>query len=286
MKERIRLFILVILSMALLLPYSLGVYATGDSTTNTKDNLNSSGFESNSVASSVVLDNANGIESVKTDINTKSQELGEFDWMTLNNGGDNVSVTLDDTGYASLTNKNKKKLMSYALTCVSKSQMDTRNKGNLYNFLEEQDEATAALTRELSEDVSSDFASAMIWFRPFNGPINTLLGILAIIIFAFTGLSTIVDIAYLVLPMFRMMCDKTDGSRPKYISYEAFNTVQQAEAEKRGNYLGLYLKNRTGMLFMLCICLGYLCSGQIYEFIGNIIDTASDVIKVMMDSSE
>lgn len=277
---------LVVLSIMLILPFAVRVSATGDSATNDTDNLNSSGFENKAVASSVVLDNANGIESVKADINDKSNELNEFKWMETDSSGGVTSVRLDATGYGALTNKQKKELMSYALNCVSKSQMDSRNKGNLYKFLEEQDEATAALTRELSQDVKSDFAGAMIWFRPFNGPINTLLGIIAIIITAFTGLSSIVDIAYLALPMFRVMCDKTDGSRPKYISNEAYISVQQAEQEKRGSYLGLYFKNRTGMLFLLCICLAYLCSGQIYELIGWVIDTASDTIKTVMSTSE
>lgn len=278
MRDFIRRIMIVALCVMLAVPIGVSATTVG---TNDTDKLNSSGFDSESVGNTITLDNMNGMDSVIDTINNKSLELAHFNWLS----SDSNTITVDGDSYSSLTTSEKKELMNVALgTIADASSADERNRNRLYNFIESQDEATAALTRALSENVHGDFATAMTWFQPFNGPINTVLGFLALIIMALVAISTLLDIAYLALPMFKMFCENVGQAtpeNPKFVSREAFMAVQEAEGQNKRTYLGCYLRNRSGMMFLLCICLAYLCSGQIYDLIGNFIDTISDIISVV-----
>ena len=121
----------------------------------------------------------------------------------------------------------------------------------------------------------------MSWFQPFKGPINTILGIIAILIIVFTVLTTLIDLAYLSLPIIRSALEGNKTDRPKLVSTEASIPVLESEEVREGSYLGRDFKHRIGLMIMLMLALAYLCSGEIYMFVAGIIETIQHILGVL-----
>lgn len=198
--------------------------------------------------------------------------------VTVNTG--DVAVEIYMQNYNSLGSEDKKLVMSGALTAISDSSIPQQQRLKFYNFVAEQDGATSALVRQLSQDVNADYATAYTWFKPFTGGISTVFGVITLSIFILLALTMIVDLAYIALPLFKTALDKTDGTKPKIVSNEAFKAVQQAEQDNKGNKqaVGIYFKNKSLQLFILMICLIYLVGGKIYTLVSWFIDSLQGAI--------
>lgn len=193
---------------------------------------------------------------------------------------DECAIELCMTTYNSWGSEGKKLAMTAALDEVSNSSLPQQQRLKLYNFIAEQDSATSALVRQLSQDVSADYATAYTWFKPFTGGISTLFGVITLAIFIFLALTMIIDLAYLALPLFKSALDRTDGKKPKVVSNEAFKAIQQVEQDNLQNKqaVGIYFKNKSLQLVILMICLIYLVGGKIYTLVAWIIDSLQGAI--------
>lgn len=128
-----------------------------------------------------------------------------------------------------------------------------------------------------------DFVTANAIYKPFSGPIGTVMGLIAIAMMGFLGIVIVSDIAYITLPPVRLfVSDDEKGNKlvkSKIFSHDALYAVQQAESESDNgspkHALGIYLKRRIVMLIILGICLMYLVQGQLYVFVGWVLDLVS-----------
>lgn len=69
------------------------------------------------------------------------------------------------------------------------------------------------LTQALS-NTKPDMVTAQQFWMPFSGPFSTFLGVLTILIFMGFALTIILDLCYIVIPMFRMFVgDDKDGDK-------------------------------------------------------------------------
>lgn len=139
------------------------------------------------------------------------------------------------------------------------------------------------------ENTKPDFVTANAIYKPFSGIVGTVLGLIAVIGMALLGLVMVSDIFYIVIPPVRMMVSEETvsgvngaGGRKssKLFSDDAMYAVKVAEEQddaggSKKQALGIYLKRRVPMLILLGICLLYLVSGQIYTFVGWILDLVS-----------
>lgn len=193
---------------------------------------------------------------------------------------DIVRVEMDMVFYRGLNSEEKKAVMTAVLNTISNSDLPQNTRLRFYNFVSEQDESVSSLVRQLSNDVNADFATAYSWFLPFSGTVSTILGFLAIVIFVALGLMITVDLAYLTIPPFRSAIEKTDGSKPSWVSNEAYKATLEVEKGegKAKSTMGLYLKYKSTQMIILGICLLYLVSGKIYTLVAWIIDSFSGVI--------
>lgn len=255
--------------------------------TETAKNNNKSELGEGSVTASLELDDTSAISQIQEDAKKKCDSKNSDSTVNLKKDfvkfveGSNNRITCDMDWYTGLTVISQRIVMREWLDTINTSNMSSKDKARLYNFVSEQDESVSALVRELSDEVNSDFASAMSWFQPFKGPINTILGIIAILIITFTVLTTLIDLAYLSLPVIRSALEGNKTDRPKLVSNEAYITVQESEAVREGSYLGRYFKHRIGMMIMLMLALSYLCSGEIYMFVAGIIETIQHILGVL-----
>lgn len=147
----------------------------------------------------------------------------------------------------------------------------------------------------LTEDITPDLVAGQSFFKPLNGIISTVLGVLSVAIMSFLAISFMLDIFYITIPMVRMMMDGNGngggqrghgrggmgygggygggmgrgggaGGGPAYISTQAKMAVREEEGGK--NALISYAKNSVVKIVVLVLCLMFLISGKIYPIIG------------------
>lgn len=186
-------------------------------------------------------------------------------------GVDTVTVTIELSTYKTWETSKQTEAMQIMLDGINNSNLSTMTKNRLYTFIESQDSTTAALARQLSNDVSADFAGAygkISWLMP---GVSTGLGIISLIIFLTVTLMFVVDISYLAIPFVQNAL--TGSEKPKFISNEAWYAVKDyEESQGKKTLLFLYLQKKTLMLVALSICLLYLVSGQIFFLVGWLMD--------------
>lgn len=131
------------------------------------------------------------------------------------------------------------------------------------------------------QDTKPDFATGRKWYKPFSGPISSVLGFGSILILGIIGVVMIADILYITVPPLRLAVDDSgaDGKiqTSKFFSHAAIAAVKEAE-EGSGNgsgkqALGLYFKSRALEMFLLVLALIYLVNGKLYTVIAKLMDT-------------
>lgn len=151
----------------------------------------------------------------------------------------------------------------------------------------------------LMKNTKPNYMAANKIYEPFAGPLGTALALIAILIMALLGLTMALDIAYIVIPAFQMICGggadagqqggpggKKGGGIGGFISSEAKHAVKSAEGGQGGQAgggeykaaIGTYLKHRWIGLTILGICMLYLVQGQIYNFVAWFVDLFSGIL--------
>lgn len=158
------------------------------------------------------------------------------------------------------------------------TQISQGTRVKLYNYFVDSDTTTSNLVRQLSTDVSADFAGGYSLFKPFAGPIGVVFGLIAILVFMGLTLSMLIDISFIVIPAFQLL---DDGKQPPHVlflkvSTEAWNAVHDAEKDNNGarkQAIYLYLQTRIKQLAVIGLCILYLVSGKIYTLLAMFIDS-------------
>lgn len=177
------------------------------------------------------------------------------------------TLSFDQSKYIVLSQEDKEAFMEQALRTTKSSSLGTKTKNQVYNFIAQQDTSVSAAIKYIAEDTATDFANARKWIRPFSNTIGTVMGIVSLLIFLFLSLTMTFDIAYLVLPGIQLILERgEDNKRPFGVSNEAWKANRQVEqVNEAENVLSIYLKKRIPSIILVCITLGYLVSGKIYD---------------------
>lgn len=203
--------------------------------------------------------------------------------------GDGSVVTINEDNFGRLTSSEKTKFIDDVISESSAFQKANSNKvseANLQNWWKRLQSTPGAGTRfmtQILENTKPDFVTANNIYAPFSGPIGTALAIICILICALLGISIAMDIAYITLPMFRIITGddgqvsggSNGGSgsvvRSHLISANAKNAVKECESQGK-QALGFYFKHQAIALILLGICLLYLAQGQLYVLVMMILD--------------
>lgn len=253
---------------------SFSAFSGGVVYAETSTKFNKDGTDS--VASAYVDDGA--AISVFSQVARSSNEFIGADILSVN--AVKKVIYFDNNAYRGLYVNQRTEFLKHALLEIKKSKLSPKSKNKLYNFLSLQDGDASKVLRNLEKDLTADIATGREWYEPFNGPVTTILGLVALAVFIGLGLSMVLDISYLVLPMVRKSFDsKPDGRLPKLVSSQAYFTAQEQDSMNKGTYMALYLKRRAWVVALVMIALGYLNSGLIFEVVGNFIQVFSDAFK-------
>lgn len=225
------------------------------------------------------VSNSTAVESAVELCNKYSEEIGNFRYINVKSiEGKKTQVNVNTDQYKELTTEEKKLLMSYALNSIYASNIAKRERSRLYNFVAEQDTATSALVRELSNNTNADISTALSLYDRIAPIVSAILGVITVAIFVLLTIGMLMDIFYMTIPAIRLFLNTKDGEKPSIISNEAFMAIKEAESstEVYKSCLGVYFKMRVKMLVILGVCLAYLIRGQIFYLVGWFIDAVSN----------
>lgn len=185
--------------------------------------------------------------------------------------------------YRSLSKDDQRKTMSFALKTIKESQLPSKVKTKVTNFIADQDRTVADSIQALNSDTSSELSAGYSWFIPFASPFSTVLGVFAIIIFVFLTVSIVVDVAYLTVGIFRQFLENGEG-RPKFVSGEAWETAREVDMSLQSgtykDYLVVYFRKRMSILIITSFVLAYLISGQIYSVFTALLDVFRELFNI------
>lgn len=197
-------------------------------------------------------------------------------------------VTFKKSEYKLLPLEDRQVLMGEVLDTVQSSSLNSRDRNRLYNFLMEQDSATANLFRKMSENTSGDFATAWSWFQKIAPAYRQLLATVALFTCALLGVTVVIDISYITLPGMQVglrflsgFVDKgksAEGGKPILVSHEAFFALQSAESDDSKDVLTEYLLKKVKMFILVGLCMLYLNSGKIYNVVAWIMGFFEEVL--------
>lgn len=213
----------------------------------------------------------------------------QIGWSDLFTPGTNSVSTINEDNFNKLTTSEKTRFVDNIISdseTYQKSNSSAVSESNLQNWWKRLQSAPGAGTRfmtQILQNTKPDFVTANNIYAPFSGPIGTALAIICIVICALLGVTMAMDIAYITLPMFRIITGddgqvsggNNGGSgsvvRSHLVTANAKNAVKECESQGK-QALGYYFKHQAFSLILLGICLLYLAQGQLYVLVMMILD--------------
>lgn len=222
-------------------------------------------------------------------------------YQSLFTGKASDGYDVNEAEFKKLTSKAQSEFVSDLATAMTQAKSDDEASQNpvgitddtlndWWSRLQQKDGMGSKLLGTILENTKPDFVTANKIYQPFSGIVGTAMGLGAILIMALLGIVIVCDIAYITLPPVRLFVadEKEKGSgigkaSSKIISHDAIYAVTTVEEQSSNDgapkqALGIYFKRRVIMLIILGICLLYLVSGQIYTFVGYILDMLSGFV--------
>lgn len=172
--------------------------------------------------------------------------------------------------YANLSLGERRAFMEEFLKGIKASNLGSKEKNSIYNFIASQDTEVSQALRYLTEDTSADLVKARKWISPVTGWIGTLTGVLSVLIFLFLGVGILIDLSYLAIPTLQFFLERGHPEKkPLAVSAEAWRVNKEVANDFRNtkNEITEYLKKRVPVILVCAICVGYLISGKIYEIL-------------------
>lgn len=233
-----------------------------------------------SVDSSITVDgNSAEIANICTQANNSVNAKGSSVILSYKASSNSGLLKFSNRFYSKLDSTEKRTFMETALSATTKTGLNAKTKNKVYNFIANQDVPVTNAMKYLQTDANADFVEAKKLFDPFSGVIGTILGVLCVAVFLFTGLSIVFDVFYLVLPGVQMVLERgEENKKPFGVSKEAYASLK--DSEKDGEYhnvLSIYMKRRIWLILIMSICIGYLISGAIYDLVVFFIDAFSSI---------
>lgn len=151
---------------------------------------------------------------------------------------------------------------------------------------------SAMLIPLIFDNTNADLFTAYKWLAPFLGIVRVILGIFTIGVVVLMFFSTVIDLAYIGLPVLReATADHSKGSKKKPfgVTFEALATINDVEMGighngtngTGGGYRNayfLYFKRRAVSYIVLSICILYLVVGELGGLMAWLMGLGSGIV--------
>ncbi len=237
----------------------------------------------------------------------ETKDGGYMAWVDVVSSNTDNPTYINQNKYDQLTSASKRTVLEGMFEIANAMEDDCSNRTTDYGITTDNVESMMTVLQNnsgqgsqmlamLMKNTKPNYIAANKIYEPFSGPVGTALALIAILIMAALGLTMALDLAYIVIPAFQMLCgggsdagQAGPGAGGKkaglggLISSEAKHAVKTAEGGQGGQAgggeykaaVGTYLKHRWIGLSILGICLLYLVQGQIYNFVAWFVDLFS-----------
>ncbi|WP_139241082.1 hypothetical protein [Anaerocolumna jejuensis] len=240
----------------------------GDIEAAIKEASEANGTESSSTSEVVIKStdkNADG---------TKTAKIFEYN-------GEN-SIVFDEKEFKRANQKEARKALFAFVNSLKESSISADTQQEIMNEIQESDSDVAAMMLPMVFDnTKADIFTAYKWLAPFMSVIRVFFGLGSVVIIIMVISSTIFDLAYIGLPVWRETQDeKSGGKKPFGVSHEALSTVREVEKnlEVYKNAYVMYLKRRATTYIVLSIALLWLIAGEMSGLIGWVLSLASGIV--------
>lgn len=213
---------------------------------------------------------------------------------------ENGKFKIDKDAFNKVKQKEVAKSFHFFITALEDIETD-KNSIEITEFMSDLQSADKDLAQVVLLSIYSEFKGDMyqayVITSPFMGFINTIMGIGAVLIIIFLLLSTVIDLAYLGLPIstsfkseYRNVAEKgkpedkhlfiTQTSTPALVSYDALSVEYDYYKYSNEGYYNMYfeyLKRRSLSYIILAICITYLICGGLSGIITWVLNLVSGI---------
>lgn len=200
-------------------------------------------------------------------------------------GGEIKINSLAFKNYSS--NKELTKAMKIFVDALSKTEANPDVKQQIMADMQDIDSSVSSIMLPLIfQSTKGDMYQAYKITSPFLNLLSIVLGVGAVILILLLLFSTVMDLAYIGLPVWReaqQSKNGNNGKNPFGVSYEALTTVKEVEKGLGGGDGGyrnaylLYFRRRALTYIILAICIMYLICGGLSGIIGFVLSLVSGI---------
>lgn len=192
-------------------------------------------------------------------------------------------LTFHDENYNKLNRKDAKKVLTAFINALKDSSISSDSQQSIMDaIVESNSDVSAVMLPLVFDNTKADIFTAYKWLAPFLQVVRVIFGLGAIVVILFAISTTIIDLAFIGLPMWReSTTEKNGGKKPFGVSYEALSTVMAVEKnlESYQNAYLMYLKRRVTTYIVLSVAILWLVAGEMSGLIGWVLNLASGIVE-------
>jgi hypothetical protein len=199
--------------------------------------------------------------------------------------GSNDELDFNTVAWHDATTTSKTDALTDFVKDLQKSNVSDQGQQNVINAMEGQESSIKEmLIPIIMSGTSANLYTALRFLTPFLPVMSLILGILAFVVMLGLMISTVIDLSFIGLPIFRESIINREESkghlRVPLISHDALSVVRETELDvgSTGGYRNVYLlyfKRRALSYILLSICVLYLVVGELGGVIGWLLHLAS-----------
>lgn len=218
----------------------------------------------------------------KPDVPSKYEDKKSLVMVNSNNG----TVKLNRNAFEWGTDASVKDALSKFVKDLQNSKVSEQGQQAIFDTWSEADSSVNKILIPITIDrTSADIYTAMKWLNPFLPIIRVVLGVGAIAIIILLILSTVLDLAFIGMPIMRERIDSDSGGDKKpipFVSTDAVHAVKTTYASLDEGYKNAYftyLKNRIWTYILLSICVLYLVLGELSGLIAWLLTLGDGIVQ-------
>ena len=277
--------ILIMVSMMLPMTVFAGVNDLVDLDPS-KSNIKTVGFSDTGITGQAIVDEMNGATStteyVSGKVFFKAGKLGvetKGKTYTLLQVKDNTAIYVNVTAFKEAKKADVNTAMKKFVDAMTEIGDNSDTVQQIMKDIQDTDSSVSTIMLPLIFDgTKGNLYEAYKIAKPFLDVLSVVLGVGAVVLILFLLFSTVMDLAYIGLPVWREAQANKDGNsgkNPFGVSYEAMTTVKEVEkglgdGGYKNAYL-LYFKRRALTYIILAICIMYLICGGLSGLISFVL---------------
>ena len=223
-----------------------------------------------------------------TGILTVTHKGDDFELLQLipATGGSKASIVVNLTAFEKCNQDKVTKAMRTFTDQLTNSGGSPETINQIMQDIQDTDSSVSKIMLPLIfEATKGDMYQAYKITSPFLNILSIVMGVGAVLVIVLLLFSTVMDLVYIGLPVWRNAQNEKGKKNPFGVSYDAMRTVEEVEGNMGGGSNGgeyknayiVYLKRRVLTYIILAICIMYLIAGGLSGIISFVLQLVSGI---------